>query len=192
MKWVELYALDAKTRYSCAREVIALSKSEPELILQDLQSISPLLEVKSNVLVWTAIQVIGNLSAHLSESEVWELIPKLVGLMHCQTMITSANAIRALGQIAKNRPVHAEAIVSTLLEVESMNYVLRGEPSPECRNVALGHVLAALKSLPASILCRPLVLDFIRRQTSNSRSAVAAKALSLERRLKRRDMSRGR
>lgn len=56
-------------------------------------------------------------------------------------MITAANAIGALSEITKNKPEYRQEILKALLEVEKAKYYNKGCLSPECRNVALGHVI---------------------------------------------------
>jgi hypothetical protein len=87
-------------------------------------------------------------------------------------MITSANTIEALGEIAKAKPQFRHEILRAFLAVEHNDYYLKEKLSPECRNVALGHVLRTLPSLGEEILYSEEVREFIDRQKSNTRPSV--------------------
>jgi hypothetical protein len=52
-------------------------------------------------------------------------------------------------------------------------------PTPECRNVAIGHALNAFAGLPRTRAIR----EFARRHLANPRPATAAKAAKLLRRI---------
>jgi len=43
--------------------------------------------------------------------------------------------------------------------VETASYELKGEPSPECRNVAIGHALSALEEICGRIRGKKPVLE---------------------------------
>jgi hypothetical protein len=51
--------------------------------------------------------------------------------------------------------------------------------TPQCRNVAIGHALDALRRLWAQVRARPDVAAFVRDQVSNTRPAVARRAREL-------------
>jgi hypothetical protein len=86
-------------------------------------------------------------------------------------MITAANTIRAAGKIARAKPRFADKIVRALLQVEAANY-----QTPECRNVALGHVLLSLDLFFEHIRDPQPVVAFVERQLRNRRNAVRRRA----------------
>jgi hypothetical protein len=86
-------------------------------------------------------------------------------------LITANNAIVALGKIARSFPEERKRIIARLLGIERQSF-----ETDECRNIAIGKAILAL-----GMLCDPVnpgkpVLDFIGRQTGNSRKATSNKA----------------
>lgn len=168
-----------KIRYSCARQAISLSEGSPEKLYPEIDRIIPLLDSEKRVLVWSALQIIGNLSCVDTQNKIGALIPKLQKCLSDESMITAANAVGALGKIAKNKPQHRDAIVRSLIEVEHATYYSKGKVSPECTKVVIGHVLNALSELGPDSYTGPDVQSFIKRQIRSSRPAVSKLAKEL-------------
>ena len=176
MNWDDLKSKEATVRFEFTREAIRVSAHEPERLYPEFSRFVEMLDSRNNVIVWTGLQIIGNLAAIDTEGHVDELLPKLFTLFESGGLVTAANTIKTLGKIALSKPDLTDKIVAELLLVESVKIIRRGEPSPECRNVAIGHVLDALTPVKHSAAMRPHWTAFIERQTSNSRPAVARKA----------------
>jgi len=58
--------------------------------------------------------------------------------------------------------------------VENYNF-----DTKECQNIAVGHVILALKTFPVEVLNRKPVRDFLRRHVLNTRPATVKKAKDL-------------
>ena len=58
------------------------------------------------------------------------------------------------------------------LKVEKAKYCNKGEISPECCNVAIGHVIKSFKKLGKTVYYRKDVQAFLKRQTGNTRPKV--------------------
>jgi hypothetical protein len=76
--------------------------------------------------------------------------------------------------IAAAKPYLAERIAKQLLRVEKARYA-----TPECRNVAIGHALEALRKLMTLLPDARGVRRFAARQVDNPRRATANKARKL-------------
>ena len=175
----DLQSKNPKVRYACSKLAIKISMEKPSELYGDFDLFKKLLDSDNNIMVWTALRVIGNFSVVDNCGKIDKLIPRLFKLFHSERMITSANAIAALGNIAKNMQKQRDKIIKELLHVEKLVYKMKGEISPECRNIAIGHVLNAFKDMGDIALKRQDVKDFIELQTSNSRPSVAKRAKKL-------------
>jgi putative endonuclease len=164
----ELNARDPKIKYACAKNVLAIGKTNPASLYADLPVFTALLDSPFRILKWTAIETVGHLSRVDRAKNTDKLLDKLYGLLNEGNMITANHAIAALAEIAAAKPEHAGAIVEKLLEVEGFTYA-----TPECRNIALGKVIIALRSIPAS---DGKIIAFVQRQTKNPRNATRKKA----------------
>jgi hypothetical protein len=161
-----------KVRYICANQTIAISKNCPEELYPDFSFFAKLLESDNNIFKWTAIKVIGNLSKVDNKKKVDKILPSLILLLFDKKMITAANTIGALTEIVINKPEYTEMIINALLKVEKARYYNKGELSPECCNVAIGHVIKSFKKLGKTVYYRKDVQKFLERQVRNTRPKV--------------------
>jgi hypothetical protein len=60
--------------------------------------------------------------------------------------------------------------------VEKANFQKHHAPSPECRNVAIGQAIDAFDQIYDVIANKQAVLQFVKRQRKNARTAVVRKA----------------
>ena len=162
----------ARIKYTCANRAIVISRNYPEELYPDFNFFTRLLESENNIFKWTAIKVIGNLSKVDIKKKVDKILPSLIALLSNKSMITAANTIGALSEIALNKPKYTEVIIPALLKVEKARYYQKGKISPECRNVAIGHVIKSFEKLGKNVYCRKDVQAFLKRQTRNTRPKV--------------------
>jgi len=175
----DLKSDDPKIKYCCAKQAIALSKTNPQEIYSDFDTFVALLDSEKNVLKWTALQVLGNLSTVDSENKIDKLIPRFLKFLHCGDLITSGNATLGLTVAAKNKPKYKTQILKEFLKIEKDIYYNKGEISPECKNIAIGHSIDALADFIDDIKSEKLFIDFLKRQQKNTRPSVAKKANAL-------------
>ncbi len=175
----DFQSADPNIKYASTKLAIELSTSDPASIYPYFNAFITLLDSENNILKWTAILVLGNLSTVATEGEITNLIPKLFETFHSESMITSSNSIKALFQIAQNKPQFTDQIIQEILKIEEMNYINKGQISPECRNVAIGHILDGLSMLDKEVCMQKGVYNFIKRQSSNTRAAVVKRANKL-------------
>jgi hypothetical protein len=171
-------------KYHCAKRAIALSAKNPKALYPDLDTFVKLLDGDNNVLKWVSIIVIGNLASVDKQNKINKLVPKLIGFLREKSLITASNSIGALGKIAKYKPQYMEKIFVAFIAVEKAAYISKGKISPECRNVVLGHVLDVFTEFKDIITNQKEVVNFIKRQTKNTRLTVQKKAVQLEKSLK--------
>ncbi len=162
----------ARVKYDCAKQAIAVSQNYPEDLYYDFVFFARLLDSYNCILKWTATKVIGNLSKIDNERKVDDILLSLIAFLSNKSMITAANAIGALSEIAKNKPEHRQKILKALLKVEKAKYYRKGCLSPECRNVVLGHVIRSFDKFGSQIYGREDVKAFLKRQTKNTRPKV--------------------
>lgn len=168
----DFFSDKAKIKYNCANKAITISQVSPEDLYPDFNFFTRLLEDDNNILKWTTIKVIGNLSKVDIKKKVDEILPSLIALLSDKSMITAANTIGALSEIVLNKPEHTEKIITALLKVEKAKYYNKSEISTECRNVAIGHVIKSFKKLGKNVYCRKDIHEFLKRQTQNTRPKV--------------------
>jgi hypothetical protein len=166
-----LRADKAKIKYRCLKVLRLLSEKQPAILYPDLDYYAGLLGSDNNIFRWGAIIIIGNLATVDSENKIDALLDRYLQPIPGPVLITAANTIGGAARIALAKPYLVERIVPALLQVERAKY-----QTPECRNVALGHVLKSLDLIFEKISDRQPVLDLAKRQLRNRRNAVKVRA----------------
>jgi len=167
-----------RTKFGCSKSLLLLSEKDPALLLPKVDRILKLLDGENQILKWNAIAILGNLARGNGGILIRTVLPRLYGFLFCGELIAANNAIAALGKIGWAYPQERRQIVSKLLEIESADF-----DTGECRNIAIGKALEALKVLlePSSVPAE--VIEFAHRQAENKRRATARKAESFLRRV---------
>lgn len=165
---------DTKIKYACVKQAIAISKDNPSKLYSDFDFFAKLLDSQNNIVKWTAIRVIGNLSKVDRKEKVDMLLPRILGFLKAGKLITANNAILALTEIAYNKPEHKDKIIKELLKVEDYSF-----ETPECKNIVIGKVLFAFDRLKDQIKDKKEIPFFIEKQISNPRNATGKKAQKL-------------
>ncbi len=159
------------TRFAAAKALMVTAERDPPRVYPHLDTIATLLDGDSKVVRWNAMHILASLAAVDADHRLDAHLDRYFDYIRGPNLITAANAIQGAGRIALARADLVDRIVAELLAVEHSTY-----DTPECRNVALGHVLTALAGLGAEVCGRAEVAAFIRRQQSNTRPAVAKAA----------------
>ena len=167
----DLSSRDPKTKYGSARDLLTIAKDSPSELYPHIDYFVELLNSENNILKWTAIDIIGSLSKVDEKGKIDKLMGKLFGLLNTGNMITANHAIVALTDIAVAKPEYQKEITSELLKVEHYSY-----DTDECRNIALGKVILAIGSYSDQLEDKKAVVEFVRRQTKNTRNATKKKA----------------
>ena len=138
---VDLSSRDPKTKYACARNLLAIAKDSPSELYPHIDYFVELLDSENKILKWTAIDIIGFLAKVDAERKIDGLIGRLFGLLNTGNMITANHAVTALTDIALIKPEFQRKIADELLKVEHYSY-----DTDECRNIVLGKVIQAIGS----------------------------------------------
>jgi hypothetical protein len=176
----DLSSDNPRVKYGRAKSLVAIAEKRPDLLYPHLAFFVKLLKSENNILKWTAIDVIGSLSSVDKRKKIDKLLNQFYGLLEGGKLITANHAISALAGVALAKPAHQTKIIARLLNVEHLTY-----ETDECRNIALGKVVQALGSICRGQSANDDVVQFVRRQTTNSRPATRKKAQKFLKALKK-------
>lgn len=158
-------------RFAAGKALVVTAEKSPERVYPYFDAIAGLLAGECKIVRWNALQVISRLAAVDKDGKVEGVLDAYLGFVHGGNLISAANAIDGAARITLAQPQLLERVLPVLLGVEKETY-----ETPECRNVAIGHVLTALGELWPMVQGRADVVAFVRRQESNTRAAVVKKA----------------
>jgi hypothetical protein len=164
------------TRFNYEKTLRLISAQKPELIYPHFDLFTSLLDCDNNFLKWGAIMTIANLTAVDNRKKFEAIFEKYYAPIPGPVMITAANIIGSSARIVTAKPHLVGRITAEILKVEKARYKVHGQPSPECRNVAIGHAIESFEAFFDRIEDKPAVLQFVKHQLKNSRPAVVKKA----------------
>jgi hypothetical protein len=171
LDFTDLLSADPKIKYPCAKNILNIARKNPEKIYPNLEFFIELLENENKIIKWTAIDVIGALARVDTAKTVDKLMGKLFGLLNTGNMITAHHAISALTDISLAKPEYQAQISHELMKVEHYNY-----ETDECRNISIGKVILAISAYFDKLEDKEATLQFVKRQTQNTRNATRKKA----------------
>jgi hypothetical protein len=167
-----LQADKPRVKYGCAKTLRLLSEQHPGLLYPHFDLFVRLLDHPNKILQWDAAFVLSHLARVDRQDKFAAIFRKYFSPIPGPVMITAANAIGGAARIARAKPHLADRIAAQVLKVTTARYA-----TAECRNVAIGHAIAALGDI-LPLLRRPApAVQFVRRQSRNSRPATRNKAL---------------
>ena len=111
----KLHSKDPKIKYGFVKELLKMGKETPELLYGYMNDWRKLLKSENNILKWTAIDIIGYISAVDKDNKVNARIKDLLVFLHGGNLITCNHAIFALGLIAQNKPQYQKKIIKEFL-----------------------------------------------------------------------------
>lgn len=161
-------------RFKAAKNLQLISRTNPALLYPHFEVFAKLLDNPSSVLLWNGIIILSYL-VKVDESHQFDRI--FVGYyrhLWDGKLVTAANILASSGRIARYRPDLADRITAELLKVDDIPL-----PTPECREVARGHVLASFTEYPEMLKHNLRARDFISRCTASHRPAVKEKTEEL-------------
>ena len=153
-----------------------VSEQKPELIYPYFDVFVRLLDSDNSFLKWGAILTIANLTAVDTARKFDAVCAKYYAPIKGPAMVAAANIIGSSPKIVAAKPELAQRITREILKVEKAAYERQGSPSPECRNVALGHAIDAFDEFFDQIEDQAAVIKFVKRRRKNTRPKVAKKA----------------
>jgi hypothetical protein len=163
-------------RFGYEKVLRLISEQHPELVYPYFSVFTELSVCDNSFLKWGAILIISNLAVVDLDNKFDAIFTEYYAPVTGPVMITAANIIRSSAKIAAAKPYLTQRITREILRVETARFELHGEPSPECRNVAIGHAIDAFDQFFDQIEEPEIVIKFVERQRMNSRKPAVKKA----------------
>ncbi len=158
-------------RYKCIKVLRIISEASPESLYSYYDYFQTLLDSKSNILKWNAIDIIANLTAADSEDKFNQTFTKYYGLLNEGSLITSAHVVENSGKIARAKPNLQERITAEVLKVTEIPLL-----TSECRSILAGKTITTFSKYPELVTDKPAIISFVRSQLNSTRNATRKKA----------------
>ena len=163
-------------KFFLEKSIRLLSEREPSLVYPYFSEIVELIQSPNNFIKWGAIITISNLIAVDVEKRFEFIFDEYFSLLSSDSMITAGNVASNAWKFAMQNPKWESKITERLLKVKENTYLYKGEPSPECKNIMLGHVLGCFDKYYNISILQDKMIAFAQNEVSNPRKSVARKA----------------
>lgn len=170
-----LNSTNPKIKYGTAKELLHIAAEQPTALYPYYDRWIELMSGSNNILRWTAIDIIGQLSRADADNRTEKQMKTLISFLKGGKLITTNHAIFALGVIAKNKPKLRAKIIKELLAISGYKF-----ETNECRAIVTGKVLEVLRDFLPQISKDEEALKFIRNAQRSQRNATRKKAIILE------------
>lgn len=164
-------------KYMAEKIVRYISEDRPQLLYPCFDRLFALLDSDNAFIRLGVILSIPNLLELDSQTErKWEnCAGRYLRLLDTDDIAVFGNVVQSVPRILKAYPEAEDTVLPRLLETDSHNFYRKQELSPECRNVAVGHVIDCFSVL----LCLPgyqeKMIAFAERNRDNERKQVRGK-----------------
>jgi len=166
-----LNAERARVKFGCAKALRDCGERRPELLYPEFDYFVRQLRHRNKILQWEAARMLSFLASVDVQRKFDRIFRRYFAPIRGPEMITAATVIQSGARVAGAKPYLADRIAGEILKVERGRY-----QTPTCRDIAIGHAIAALSSCYWLLNDRGRVLRFVRRQTRNARPATRKKA----------------
>ena len=166
-----LQAPKPRVKYGCAKALRLISEQRPDVLYPHFGFFAGLLDHENKILQWDAAFVLSQLARVDARDQFAAILEKYLSPIPGPVMISAANAIQGGARVARARPELADRIAAEILKVTRARY-----QTPECRNVAIGHAIAALGDMLPLLSDPAPAVRFVRKQARNPRPATRKKA----------------
>lgn len=164
-------AKPASVKYGCEKVLRIISERRPELVYPLFAQIAGFIDGESRILNWGALAMLPNLAAVDTRGMFLPLFDRYFAAIPGPDLVSAAITINGAAKLVRAKPELADRVTRELLRVEKAQY-----KTPECRNVAIGHAIAAFEDFLGHITRPEPVIRFVRRQLNNPRRTVALNA----------------
>lgn len=171
-----LKAPEGTLRYAYDKVLRGVAERRSEVVYPWFDVFVELLDCGNSFLKWGAILTISHLAAADTEGKFEAIFDRYYTPIAGPAMITGANIVGSSARIGLAQPHLIDRVAAEIVKVEKARYERKGQPSPECRNVVIGHALDTFDTLFEDITDKPAILAFVKRQRKNPRVPVARKA----------------
>lgn len=167
------------TKFLCEKIVRGLSETRPEVLYPYFDRMARLMDSQNNFIKYGFLLTLPNMLAADPEEKWNSILGKYLSFLDTEQIPVYGNVVSNLWKILKKYPGYEEIIVPKLLSIDSHVFMHKNAVSPECVNVAKGHILDCFEKLYASSRFKKEMLCFAEESLDNSRNQVRIKAKAL-------------
>lgn len=163
-------------KFLAEKAIRKISEERPDLLGPYFDRIVQLLESPNSFIKWGVILTIPNLLKTIQPSQWKQAREKYLASLRSQNVAEFGNIVSAVKKIISLYPEEEKTIIPILLHIDTQVFLHHGEISPECMNVAKGHILDCFAESYESSAFKKEMLVFAEDNKENPRNQVRIKA----------------
>jgi hypothetical protein len=125
-------------KFKAAKTLRMMAEQDPAALYPHFEVFVKLMDSPNNIIKWTAIDIIGFLTAADKPRKFEVLFEKYYAKMEEGSLITAAHVVEISPEIIKNKPELEAKITARLLAADRVPL-----PTEECRDILCGKVIVA-------------------------------------------------
>lgn len=163
-------------KYQAEKVLRKISEENEALLLPHADRIIGLLKRENSFIKWGTLLTLSNLLAAGGKS-LWERMrPSFLPSFQSNQIAEFGNAVSCLAKIVRVCPEEERTVIPILLAIDGHTFLRHGEVSPECLNVAKGHIIDCFAALYPESGYQEEMAAFAQQCLSNDRKQVREKA----------------
>jgi hypothetical protein len=162
---------EASVKYGSVKILRIISESDPAVLYPKINFVFDLLDSGNQIIKWGGIIIIANLAGVDAKRKIDKILKRYLEPISGSELITASNVIGGAARIALAKPHLTDRVVDEIFKVEKARY-----QTPECRDIALGHVIEAFGMLFKQSKRQERILKLVKKQLKNPRHATRKKA----------------
>jgi hypothetical protein len=163
-------------KYQAEKVIRQISEERPELLVPYFERIVRLLESPNTFIKWGVILTIPNLLQTIRPHQWQQTREKYLASLKSQNVAEFGNIVSCIKKILNVYPEEEHGIIPILLQIDGRMFLHQGEASPECLNVAKGHILDCFAAIYDRSVFKREMLAFADQNKENPRNQVRIKA----------------
>lgn len=174
---IELIKQDKGSIKFYAEKIIRkMSEVEPIKVYPYFQEMIQFIDSPNHFIQWGTIQTIANLVTVDTNKYFDSFYDKYFDLINSSTMVTTANVLEHAWKIVLARPEFENDITKRLINIQNNTYYMHDEPSPECKNILIGHAIDCFDRYFDISKSKTMILKFVEDSMRNDRKSTVIKA----------------
>ena len=157
-------------KYKSGKVLMKVSEDAPEVIYHEWERFITLLNNDNTFMRTIGVTIISNLALIDDKKKFDKKFNKIYSLLNDESMITTATLVGRSGVIAKAKPELQTRITNKLLGIDGTQH------TSECKNIIKGKAILAFNEYYEIAKNKKKILDFVRNELGNTRTATRKKA----------------
>ena len=166
----------SSVKFLCEKIIRRLSETQPEALYPYFERMSKLINSPNSFIKYGFILTLPNLIPVDCDGKWNGFIEQYITLLDTDSIAVFGNTVTSLWKVLEKYPGYEKVILPKLLNIDGHRFMHKNAVSPECVNVAKGHILDFFDKTYPNSKYKKDMLNFAEKNIDNTRNRVRIKA----------------